>query len=210
MKIYDITLPISPTSPVWPGDPPVDILQAVQPGPENPFTVSRVCMSAHTGTHVDAPRHIFTTGKPVDALDIDVLTGPAYVIDARGVAQLTAEALSQLSIPSRATRLLFLTDNTAIWESHPTEFVPNYVALTADGAQWLVERQIRLVGIDYLSIAPYGEEIRTHEILLQAGVIVVEGLYLNHVPPGAYELYCLPLKIVGADGAPARVVLVSR
>ncbi|NPA90766.1 MAG: cyclase family protein [Chloroflexi bacterium] len=207
MVLYDVTLPLDATLPVWPGDPPIRVEKVVTPGPGNPFTVSQMQMSVHAGTHVDAPSHILAGGQDVDALPLDVLIGPALVVDARGVARLSAEVLSQLAIPRGVDRVLFLTDNTRLWSERPWRFHTDFVGITEDGARWLVERGVRLVGVDYLSVAPYGEEEGTHRVLLTAGVVIIEGLYLVHVPPGIYELLCLPLKLVHAEAAPARVLL---
>ncbi len=204
---YDVTLPLTPEMPVWPGDPPVRVEPLVEGDDENPFSILRLEMSTHTGTHVDAPRHLFPEGSGVDVLPLHELIGPAYVVDARGVKALSPAVLTELDIPAKATRLLFRTDNEMLWRRDPHRFHTDFVALTPEGAQWLVGRGIRLVGIDYLSIAQYGMEVPVHHHLLSAHVIIVEGLRLEHVPPGWYEMFCLPLKVHQGDGAPARVVL---
>ncbi len=206
MAVYDVTLPLRPGMVVWPGDREFRLHPSVEPDADNPFTVSEMQLSVHTGTHVDAPRHIFAGREGVETLPLDVLIGPARVVDARGVPALTASVLARLDIP-QVPRLLFLTDNTVRGLVHAPRFHEDFVAVTADGARWLVERGVRLVGIDYLSIAPFDEAVEPHRVLLAAGVVVVEGLDLTNVPPGDYELLCLPMKVVGADGAPARVVL---
>jgi len=180
-----------------------------KPDAHSPFTVSGLSMSAHTGTHVDAPRHVFNDGKTVEQLDLRALIGRVQVIDARGVARLTAEALDRLRIPGGSERVIFLTDNTRLWERRPWHFCTDFVAIDAGGARWLVEHGVRLVGVDYLSVAPYGQEVEPHQILLGAGIIVVEGLYLVHVSPGDYDLICLPLNLVGGEGAPARALLID-
>jgi arylformamidase len=211
MKIFDISLTISPDLPVWPGDPAIELEQIESIDRGAHANVSRLSAGVHTGTHVDAPHHFLNDGRTVDHLPLDVLTGPCYVVQLPdGVEALTAEALEGISLPDGVKRILFGTSNSRIWSRGETKFQEDFVAVTEDGAEWLVEHGIRLVGVDYLSVAPYGESVPTHRVLLLAGVVVVEGLDLSAVPRGFYDLYCLPLKLLGADGAPARVVLVQR
>jgi arylformamidase len=163
----------------------------------------------HVGTHVDAPHHFMNDGRTVEQLPLDVLAGPCYVVQLPdGVEAITAEALEGTSLPADTTRILFGTSNSRFWSQGEARFQEDFVAVTEDGAEWLVQRGVRLVGVDYLSVAPYGDSLPTHRTLLKAGVVVVEGLDLSAVPRGFYELYCLPLKLLGADGAPARAILV--
>lgn len=208
MPIYDISLPLSPSLVVWPGDPPVAITQPSSMARGDSFSLTRMDISAHTGTHVDAPAHFVAGGAGVDSLDLDVLIGPALVVDARSANTLSAAVLESLAIPAGTQRVLFRTRNSELWRESHTVFDVDYVAVLADGAAWLVEHGVRLVGVDYLSVAPFAESAPTHQILLAAGVIAVEGLNLSEIEPGAYQLVCLPLKIAGADGAPARAVLI--
>jgi arylformamidase len=208
MTIYDITLTITPTLPVWPGDPPVQLSQPSHLERGDICTITRLDISAHTGTHLDAPAHFIRGGATVETLDLDVLIGPALVVDARGRGHLTAEALEALAIPPYVKRLLLRTDNSAIWQAGDSAFVEDFVAIEPSGASWLVERGIRLVGIDYLSVAPFEDGAPTHQILLGAGVIAVEGLNLSAIEPGEYQLICLPIRIGGSDGAPCRAVLI--
>jgi arylformamidase len=208
MTIYDISLTITPTLPVWPGDPPVRLTQPSHLERGDMCTITRLDISAHTGTHLDAPAHFIRGGAGVETLDLDVLIGPALVVDARGRGHLAAEALEALAIPSGVQRLLLRTDNSAIWQRGDTAFIEDFVAIAPTGAQWLVDHGVKLVGIDYLSVAPFDDGIPTHQILLSAGVIAVEGLDLSAIEPGEYQLVCLPIKIGGADGAPCRAVLI--
>ncbi len=207
MRWYDVTLPISPELLVWPGDPPVRVERVLEPTPDQPFTVSRLEMSSHTGTHIDAPRHIFPQGSGVDTLPPDILIGPAYVIDARGFEVLSAQTLETLQIPQDATRVLFLTDNSVRGGPGRPPFRQDFVAFDFSGARWVVKHGIRLIGVDSLSVAVYGAEIPVHRHLLAAEVVIVEGLDLRHVLPGLYDMYCLPLRLLDGDGAPARVLL---
>jgi arylformamidase len=208
MPIYDISLTITPTLPVWPGDPPVQLTQPSQLARGDICTITRLDISVHTGTHLDAPAHFIPGGAGVETLDLDLLIGPALVVDARGRGHLTAEALEALAIPPGVQRLLLRTDNSTIWQRNETRFVEDFVAIEASGADWLVARGVKLVGIDYLSVAPFDDGVPTHQILLGAGVIAVEGLDLSAIEPGQYQLVCLPIKIGGSDGAPCRAVLI--
>lgn len=209
MPIYDISLPISESLIVWPGDPPVRITQPSHLARGDEATVSRLDMGAHTGTHVDAPAHFVPGGAGVEALDLNVLVGPAWVVHVPEVDTLSAEVLAALSIPPGAERLLFRTRNSDLWVRGETEFQRDFVAITEDGARWLVARGVRLVGVDYLSVAPFETSAPAHRVLLSAGVVAVEGLNLSGIAPGRYRLVCLPLKIVGGDGAPARAILMT-
>jgi arylformamidase len=207
--IYDISLPISESLIVWPGDPGIGITQTSHVDRGDMATVSRLDLGAHIGTHVDAPAHFISGAVGVDTLDLDLLVGPALVIHALEADALSARVLAELGIPSGCQRVLFRTRNSDRWVQGEKEFFKDYVGITPDGAQWLVEQGVRLVGIDYLSVGPYADPAPTHHILLGAGVIAVEGLNLSGVAPGEYKLVCLPLKIVGNDGAPARAILIA-
>lgn len=207
-RIYDLTLPVSISLPAWPGDPPVRIESVSSTAAGAEFNVSAIHMGTHTGTHVDAPRHVGLDRSGVDQLSLDILIGDAWACRfPPTVRALSAEALEAAGIPVSTSRLLLATSNSGIWDARVPEFTFEYVALTPDGADWLVARGIRLVGIDYLSIGPDGVEgLYVHRGLLDSGIVVIEGLDLRHLPQGACRLYCLPLKLQGADGAPARVV----
>ena len=210
MTIYDISIPIESTMPVWPGDPAVDVSLDASMNAGDPYNLTRLNISAHTGTHVDAPNHFLNDGRCVEGLALDVLCGPCYVTQLPdNVGEISAEVLERVAIGAGTTRLLFGTRNSKLWSSGQKQFQQDYVAVSQDGAEWLVAHGIQLVGVDYLSVASYSEPYPTHHILLKAGVIILEGLDLSRVPRGFYSLYCLPLNLVGADGAPARTILVS-
>lgn len=211
MKIFDISLEISPNLPVWPGDPPIELEQVESMDRGAHANVSRLSAGVHIGTHVDAPHHFLNDGRTIEQLPLDVLTGPCYVTQLPdGVEAITAEALDGISLPADATRILFGTSNSRLWSRGETEFQEDFVAVTEDGAEWLVKSGVQLVGVDYLSVAPFGNSIPTHKILLGAGVIVLEGLNLSAVTRGFYDLYCLPLNLLGAEGAPARAILIQK
>jgi arylformamidase len=209
MKIHDISLPVSESLVVWPGDPPIRITQPSHIDRGDVATVSRLDFGAHTGTHVDAPAHFVQGGAGVDRLDLDLLVGPARVVHVPEADVLTVEVLESLSIPPGTERLLFRTRNSEHWAGGEDGFREDYVGVTDAGARWLIERGVRLAGIDYLSISTYDDPVPPHQTLLGAGVIVVEGLDLSGIAPGVYQLVCLPIKLVGGDGAPARAILIE-
>ena len=210
MTIYDISLSLSPNLPTWPGDPGLKLEQYASIDRGTHYNATQISSSVHVGTHVDAPRHFLNEGSTVEQLPLDVLTGPCYVTQLPdGIDAITAEVLDRIEITSEMKRVLFGTSNSHYWARGESKFQTDFVAITEDGAEWLVKRGIQLVGIDYLSIAPYEESIPTHTVLLKAGVVVVEGLNLSNIMRGFYDLYCLPLKIAGSDGAPARAILIQ-
>jgi arylformamidase len=207
MKIYDITVPLANDLPVYPGDPRVEIEPVLALAKGDTFNVSRLIMSTHSGTHIDPPHHLSDHGISVDHLPLSLLIGEALVAEVAGVTAIGRAELARL--PLKGTeRLLLKTDNSNLWD-HPG-FNEDYACLTPDGASFLVDAGVRLVGIDYLSIERFAGDGEVHRFLLGNGVVIVEGLNLKGVAAGRYELICLPLKIRGGDGAPARAVLRRR
>ncbi len=210
MKIYDISLPISPNLPVWPGDPKIVLEEVASMDKGDNANVSHLAAGVHIGTHVDAPHHFLNDGRTVENLSLDILTGSSFVLHLDdAVDAITAEILDAAPIPPATLRLLLRTNNSHQWTLDSPEFQRDFIAITADGAEWLVEHGIQLIGVDYLSVAPFTDSVPTHRILLGAGIIIIEGCDLSQVPQGEYDLYCLPLKLIGADGAPARAILVE-
>ena len=171
--------------------------------------VSRLQVSVHTGTHIDAPIHFLENGRSVDDIPLKSLIGRAYVVDLRKVSVIDAAALEAAQIPPRTRRLLFKTNNSDYWAEGISKFHKDFVAVDESGADWIVRKGVHLVGVDYLSVAPYGDGVPTHRTLLKAGTVIVEGLNLSRVSKGRYTIYCLPIKLVGSDGAPARAVLIG-
>lgn len=210
MTIYDISLTISPSLVVWENTFPVELSQPNRIDRGDMVNLTKMNMSVHTGTHVDAPSHFLRGGAGVETLDLTILVGPALVVEALDIDVITAEVLERLDIPAGVSRILFHTRNSNYWREEMHRFTADFVAISEDGARWLVERGFKLVGVDYLSVAPFDAPIPTHCILLENGVIPVEGLNLNAVPAGMYDLYCLPLKILESDGAPARAILMKQ
>lgn len=207
VKYVDISLPISPALPTWPGAPPVAFERRLDMARGDAVNDTNMFCNLHVGTHIDAPLHHLADGLSADRLPLDSCIGPALVADASNADVITAATLDALAVPPAVERLLLRTRNSQWWAAGLRQFRADYVALTADAARWIVDRGIRLIGVDYLSVQRYEDGPETHRILLRAGVIVLEGITLAHVSPGPYELICLPLKLVGVDGAPARAIL---
>jgi arylformamidase len=208
MRIYDVSLLIRPGMAVWPGDDDVLIEPVRSQEDGSRANVSNIRMNLHTGTHVDSPGHFIAGGATVESLPLDVLIGKAWVAELDASGAITAEDLTAAGIPREARRVLLKTHNSALWKTHPDQFCPDFAHLTEDAARWVVERGIQLIGVDYLSVESPTSDGDTHTALLSAGVVIVESLNLSEVAPGWYDLYCLPLKVQGGDGAPARVVLI--
>ncbi|MFH0880097.1 MAG: cyclase family protein [Lentisphaerota bacterium] len=205
-KLIDISVPVRSGMLHWPGSRACKISQAGRVAEGAESNVSWFEGEVHTGTHVDAPRHFFDDGATVDELPMDLWIGPAYVADIAKASVITAAELEKESIPPQTRRLLLRTKNSQLWGSDQ-DFLKDYVGLSVDGAQWLVDRGIRLVGIDYLSIARFEDVVPVHRLLLKAGMALLEGLNLSLCEEGRYRLYCLPVRLEGAEAAPARALL---
>ncbi|MDP9177617.1 MAG: cyclase family protein [Gemmatimonadota bacterium] len=206
--IYDISTPVQTGGVVYPGNPEITIeaQQAMSRGAG--ANVSSVSLGSHTGTHVDAAKHFFDDGQTIDRIPLDRLIGRAILIAfGDDLMSIGAEDLERHEIGSH-TRVLLKTRNSSLLKR--PEFVKDYTYLAPDGAEYLVRRGVELVGIDYYSIEQFHSgHHRTHLTLLEKSVVIVEGLDLSEPPPGEYELICLPLRLAGLDGAPARAVLVG-
>ena len=206
-QYFDISLTLSPQLPRWPGSPPLELTRRRDMARGDHVNDSVLRCGVHGGTHVDAPVHFLADGADVTQLALDALIGPAVVAALPAVDAVTARELEGLSLPADTRRLLLRTRNSEGWRREEREFRADFVALTADAARWVVDRGLRLIGVDYLSVQRFRDDPQTHITLLQADVVILEGLNLAEVEPGAYELIALPLKLAGADGAPARAVL---
>ncbi len=205
MQLIDVTVPLDAGLPVYPGNTPFSLESIRRIAHGGAANLSTIHMSAHSGTHVDAPRHVFDDGAGVDALPLDLLCGRARVVEIAARKTIGPDELASAALTADL-RLLIKTNNSRLWGS--SDFYPEYVALSEEGARYLVAHGVKVVGIDYLSIEPFGKRgAPAHHVLLGGGTIVIEGLNLLDVEPGVYDLFCLPLRIVGGDGAPARVVL---
>lgn len=210
MKIHDLTLPLRPGIPVYPGNPEFrfDPVSRIAKGASS--NGSLVTMGTHTGTHVDAPFHIYDGKGGVETLPLDALVGRARVIRVeardRHVEARDLEPLDWAGVE----RVLIATPNSDAW-SQATAFNPAFVGLAGDGAQFLAARKVKLVGVDYLSVDRFRSGTHpAHHALIDAGVTILEGITLAGIAPGDYELVCAPLLIPGSDGAPARVYLIER
>ena len=209
MGWQDISVPIRSGMVTFEGDPLVHLERSSSMADGAICNVSRLDFGVHSGTHVDAPVHFIDGAAGIEAVGLDVLVGPALVVEARQVVgQFDRVAIDGLAIPRGTERLLFRSRNSELWNK-PT-FDGSFSGVTQDGAEALIDLGLRLVGIDYLSIAPFGNPTPTHVALLGAGVVVLEGLDLREVEPGAYDLICLPLRIPGSDGGPARAIVRRR
>lgn len=204
-KLLDVSVPLTPGIPAYPGNPEFE-LQAIKRIAEGASSnVSRLVMGTHTGTHVDAPRHFFDEGIGVDALPLDLLLGRTRVVEIRKRGGIGAAELAE-AVLREDIRILLKTSNSALWNGEG--FHSDYTHLTEGGARYLVDQGVKVVGIDYLSVEQFKKAgAPAHRALLSQGVIIIEGLNLAEAEPGMYEMYCLPLRIAGADGAPARVIL---
>ncbi len=205
MKLIDVSVPLDANLPTYPGNAPfsLETIKWIARGESS--NVSTIHMSAHAGTHVDAPRHFFEGAPGADALPLEMLIGRARVIEVTSRKGIGPHDLSDVDL-SEDVRVLIKTHNSRFWGS--PEFHKEYLGVTEAGAKHLIEHGIKVIGVDYLSIEEFKKAgAPAHHVLLGGGTIVIEGLNLRDVEPGVYEMFCLPLRIVGADGAPARVVL---
>jgi arylformamidase len=198
MEIFDLSVPIQPGMITYPGDPEVRMERVVSIEHGDIANLTRLDFGVHTGTHVDAPLHFIDQGAGADALPLELFLGPCEVVDATGANG----EISPDAVPSSVERVLFKTRNSELWGRGC--FDEDFVRIGLAAAQRLVEQGVRLVGVDYLSVG----DPQTHETLLGAGIVAIEGLDLRGIEPGPYHLACLPLRIVDSDGAPARAVLI--
>ena len=207
-RILDVTVPLSPEVLVYPGDPAFSLEPTHEIAKGAPYNLGRLSLGTQTGTHVDAPYHFLADGATVDELPLEILLGKARVVEIMARERVDRSDLEALDLRDDL-RLLFKTRMSGQMLRPP--FQEEHVYFTEDAATYLVQAGIKLVGIDYLSFEKPGSlEFPAHHALLQAGVVIVEGLDLSEAEPGEYDLVCLPLRVVGADGAPARVLLRSR
>lgn len=205
MPLYDATVTLQEGMLLYPGDPPFKLQSRYRLANGDAFNLCEMSMGTHVGTHVDPPAHYFDKAPGVNQIALEVMVGPGIVLDMRGRPCVDRQALAE-SAMAGYTRVLLKTDNSPrLLES---EFVTDYVYLTEDGAEFLVERGVQLIGTDYLSIERFNTPgAPVHRSLLHGGVLIVEGVNLLEVPPGPCKIYCLPLKIKDGDGAPARVLI---
>jgi len=205
MKIIDVSVPLDGHLPTYPGNTPFTLEPIKRISQGDTANLSSLHMSAHAGTHVDAPRHFFQDAPGAEALPLELLFGRTRVVEMTSRRGIDAEELSRIDL-AEDIRVLFKTPNSKLWGD--PQFHQDYVGVTESGARHLVDRGIKVVGVDYLSVEQFRQPgAPAHHILLGGGTIVIEGLNLREVEPGNYDMVCLPLRVVGSDGAPARVVL---
>lgn len=205
--IYDVTVPITNTMPVWPSDPPVQLIPKSHRSRDGSHTVrlTSIAMGSHTGTHIDAPWHFVDDGRRLNDIPVATLVGPATVFEIPPVGSIGRKEVDALDLDG-VERVLFKTTNSSHWSDDG--FYEDFVYLEPEGARILVDRGVKLVGIDYLSIDRFKSETHpTHFVLLEQNVVILEGLNLSRVPPGIYQMVALPLNLQDVDGAPTRVIL---
>jgi len=206
-RLIDVSVLLTPGIATYPGNPPFEIAPVHRLAAGDSANNSRLTMGTHTGTHVDAPKHFIDDRPGVDAMPLDLLIGRARVIDMPVRGGITAKDLEAAGL-REDLRVLLRTPNSKLWNNPKEPFHEEYAHLTGEGAKFLVDQGVKVVGVDYLSVEKFHTPGHpAHHALLGANVIIIEGLNLWEAEPGVYEMYCLPLKVEGADGAPARVVL---
>ncbi|MCK5796875.1 MAG: cyclase family protein [Deltaproteobacteria bacterium] len=207
----DISVPLRDGMATWPGDPPMRVGRAFSLAEGDPANVTTLSCCAHTGTHVDAPRHYLKDGAAVDEAPLDTWIGPARVLDiSRSRGTITVDELAAHSIQA-GERILLRTGNAARIDWHAPTIDRDFVGLSPEAARFLAAQKIRTLGVDYLSVSAFNDDAASvHLPLLRAGVWIIEGLDLSAIAPGPVDLICLPLRLVGADGAPARALVRPR
>ena len=204
MKIYDISLTLSPQSVRWVTAQPLELIERKRMSRGDTNNSSSIHTSVHAGTHVDAPFHFLSDGITIEELPLDLFIGPARVCAVECGTHITAVEVARAGIDGE-TRVLFKTRNSQLLKKG--DYDASFAPFSVDGAKALVDRGVKLVGLDYLSAAAANEQVPVHRAFLDHGVILLEGVDLAEVPPGRYELFCPPVKLAGSDGAPCRAVL---
>lgn len=206
IKIFDITTLTNPEIPVWPNTPGFKIWRALDQELGDEVTSSTIQMDVHCGTHIDAPLHFIPGADPATKIELSKCIGDAYVVDFQGISRIDSVQLDK-KVPAGTERLLLKTDNSSLFPR--SNFKPDFSALTEDGAHWVAERKLKLVGIDYLSIQLFDGDAETHTVLMNAGTVILESINLKDIVEGWYQLICLPLLIHEAEAAPARAILLE-
>jgi arylformamidase len=204
VKLYDISLTLSPQSIRWVTAQPLELIERKRMSRGDPNNSSSVHTSVHAGTHVDAPFHFVPNGRTIESLPLETFIGPARVCAIEPRRRITATDVAKAELQGES-RVLFKTRNSNLLKKGVYD--PSFVPFSVDGADALVELGVKLVGLDYLSAAAADEQVPVHLAFLNHGVILLEGIDLADVPAGRYELFCPPVKLAGSDGAPCRAVL---
>lgn len=205
----DISVPIHNAMHGWPGNPPTFITMHAGTAKGDVCNVSAMAMSSHSGTHMDSPFHFLHGAKTMDALPWDAVIGPCRVVEIKDPKAIKPAELKKLKL-QKGERILFKTPNSArSWKK--AEFDKDFVYISKEAAQYIVDCGVQTVGIDYLSVGGfYKDGIETHHILLGAEVWIIEGIDLSKIKPGEYDLICLPIKFQNGDGAPSRCLIRPR
>jgi arylformamidase len=207
--IYDISVPLTEYLPVWPTSEKFNITW-IKNIDEDGVNESHLSFNTHSGTHIDLPYHFLKSGKKTGDISLDRLIGKAIVLECHGDGNIGSELLSKITLPSGCRKLLFKTLNSIRYLMEQKRFSEDYVALSLEGAEWVVKNGIDLVGIDYLSIQSFNDkDNRIHKTLLENNIVILEGLNLKDVGEGVYKLFVLPLNIPEAEGAPVRAILIK-
>ena len=213
MAFIDISVPLQNGMAVWPGDPEVALRQVSSIKAGDEANVTQMRMSVHTGTHIDAPRHFIPDGKTVGSIPLEKLVGKVYVMDLGEETEVISEAVltanERFAELAKAKKVLFKTQNSTLWSTHPGEFQTDYVGLDLSGAMLLASLALDLIGVDYLSVARFSETKLPHKMLLGKETVLLEGVDLSKVSGGWYQLFCLPINLAQCEGAPARAILAS-
>lgn len=208
-ELIDISVRLAPGMPIWPDSVGIRVQRTRSFAAGDQVNVSRLDMDVHCGTHVEGPLHLLDGGAPLEAFPLETFVGPAFVAYLPDADAIGSAELDRAGIPMGIERLLLRTRNSELWAAGEQSFRTDYVALSSDGADWLVRKKIRLVASDYLSVQQFGDDPETHRILMRAQVAILEGVNLADVEPGDYRLICLPLWLGDSEAAPARAVLVA-
>lgn len=208
-KIIDISVPLEKEMPIWPDSNAISLEQVSNLENNDLANVTSLKMDVHIGTHIENSLHFIADGESIDKILLETLIGPVKVVYLPEIRTITVKDLKNLDLNKNITRLLFKTSNSKLWQKKENKFQKDYVGLDSSAALWLTKTNIKLIGIDYLSIAKFDEAVEVHQILMKNNLIVLETLNLSEVQPGNYKLICLPLKLIGIEAAPARAVLIT-
>ncbi|HEY0456528.1 MAG TPA: cyclase family protein [Verrucomicrobiae bacterium] len=206
-RLIDVSVPIFEGMVHWPNDPAFKREWVLQKGKNGaPCNVSKISLGSHTGTHMDAPLHFLSNGATMETLPVEATIGPARIIMIRDKVSVNPDELRAFKLRAGERILLKTRNSHRAWKMG--KFDEDFVYISKEGAAYLAEKKIQTIGIDYLSVGGFRRDsIETHCALLGAGIWIIEGLNLSKAKPGPCELICLPLKVMGAEGAPARAVL---
>jgi len=206
-KLLDISVPLHGGLPLWPGSRPIHIERVMDLAGGDDANVSELTIDLHSGTHIDAPLHFIQEGATTEEVPLEKMVGNCFIADFRGLHAISGADLENADIPAGVKRLLLKTDNSSRWGDFAQPFRSDFCALTPDAAQWIVRRDLMLIGIDGPSIQLYEDPYDTHIVLLQNQIVILENLNLLEAEPGPAHLICLPLRVRGVEAVPVRAVL---